>query len=277
MNRTPITMRVLVALSLTPCMLACAHAARSAEALPTYTVCRTAGSIVVDGRLDEPAWHAARDVGPFQFAWHQSGEQEQTSARLLWDDRCLYAGFVCRDQHISAQFTERDQPVYRDDCVELFTAPNPDRGDAYFNFEMNVRAALLDQHHPSGRFSGRDREWNSQGVRVATQVAGTLNDDAGQDSHWTLEVAIPWENFAGVAQRLPPRSGDEWRLNLNRCGGETNPQYSQWSPSATENPDFHRPENFGRIVFSSTTLGCVATCRLATCRRARLFPLLRRF
>jgi hypothetical protein len=230
-------------------------------AYPCYKIRRTACPIVVDGRLSESAWWATSQVGPFRFAWYKSGKQEQTHARLLWDDRYLYAAFFCCDAHVSARHTRRDQPVYLDDCVEVFCAPHPDRSEAYFNFEMNARAMLLDQHHPRGRFSGLEHEWDSRGVRIATHVLGTLNNDADHDRGWTLEVAIPWENFRGVAQHLPPVAGDVWRLNLNRCGGETNPQYSQWSPSQTATPDFHRPENFGRVVFTRETAGFLPSAR----------------
>ncbi len=37
-----------------------------------------------------------------------------------------------------------------------------------------------------------------------------------------------------------------WRL----LGGKTNPQYSQWSPSQTDHPQFHSPDDFGRVTFS---------------------------
>lgn len=237
--------------------------------LPCYAIHRTACPILVDGCLKEPVWQAVENVGPFSFPWPTAGRKEQTRARLLWDDSYLYAAFSCQDAHIAARFTHRDEPVYRDDCVEVFCAPNPQRPDAYFNFEMNARAMLLDQHHPRGRFSGLDREWNSRGVRIATHVRGTLNDDTDADRGWTLEVAIPWENFRRVAPQLPPRIGEVWRLNLNRCGGETNPQYSQWSPSVTRQPDFHRPGSFGRVVLSNELAGAMSACCIPIMTRWR--------
>ncbi|MEQ8788928.1 MAG: carbohydrate-binding family 9-like protein [Pirellulaceae bacterium] len=255
---TILPVRALIGLACFTSMLAWSSAQADEEIAiqtPTYVVRRAACPIVVDGRLSEAAWRATPEVGPFTFAWYKSGPKEPTQARLLWDDEHLYAAFFCHDAHVSAKFTRRDEPVYRDDCVEVFCAPNPLRGEAYFNFEMNARAMLLDQHHPRGRFSGLDQEWNSRGVRIATHVMGTLNDDDDEDLGWTLEVAIPWENFAGVARRLPPLAHDRWRLNLNRCGGDTNPQYSQWSPSMTTKPDFHRLESFGEIVFSNELAG----------------------
>lgn len=221
--------------------------------LPSYTIYRINSPINIDGRLDESAWQITPTVGPFQFPWHTEGKKEQTVARLLWDDTTLYVSYRCEDAHISGQFTKRDEPVYRDDCVELFTAPNPNRLDQYFNFEMNVRGALLDNYHTKGPGSGsKKHKWNSQGIKIAVKIDGTLNDDSDTDRHWILEAAIPLSNFQGVAAHIPPHGGDLWRLNLNRCGGTTNQQFSQWSPSDSQKPAFHMPASFGRVTFSTS-------------------------
>ena len=67
---------------------------------------------------------------------------------------------------------------------------------------------------------------------------------------YPLDGSIPFENYAPVAKNAPPKPGDVWHVGLNRCGGKTNEQYSQWSPSNTPKPAFHVPECFGRMVFS---------------------------
>ena len=82
------------------------------------------------------------------FPWYEAGKKEQTVAKLLWDDEHLYAAFICEDAHISAEHTERDSEVWKDDTVEVFTAPDPDHPQMYFNLEMNVLGIFLDQFHP---------------------------------------------------------------------------------------------------------------------------------
>ncbi|MDA0747315.1 MAG: carbohydrate-binding family 9-like protein [bacterium] len=221
-----------------------------AEERLSYTVYRAGTPITVDGRLDEPAWNAAPDVGAFVFPWYESGKKEQTVAKLLWDDEHLYVSYICEDAHISASHTERDSAVYRDDCVEVFFAPNPDRPQSYFNIEMNVLGVFLDQFHPEGPGVPVPREWNGEGIRISTSIVGTLNDDSDTDSYWILEASIPFSNFAEVARHTPPVPGDVWHLNLNRLGGKTNPQYSQWCASRTPKPQFHAPDDFGRVIFS---------------------------
>ena len=218
---------------------------------PTYTIHRVQEPIVVDGRSQESGWASAASVGAFRFPWWSDGSQEQTEAKLLWDQSNLYVLFRCQDAHIWAEHTERDTAVYRDDCVEVFTAPNPDRPNDYFNIEMNAVGAFLDQHHPEGPGVEMRYAWNAKGLEIAVSRDGTLNDDSDVDRGWVLEAAIPWINFARVAKRTPPNSGDVWRLNLNRLGGKTNPQHSQWSPSKTERPAFHVPKDFGEVIFSN--------------------------
>lgn len=219
----------------------------------TYTIYRAGTPITVDGRLDEPAWFSAPDVGPFVFPWYESGKKEQTVAKLLWDEEHLYAAFLCEDAHIWAVHTERDSSVWLDDTVEVFTAPDPDQPQSYFNIEMNVLGAFLDQFHPEGPEVEVEEEWNGVGIRIATSRVGTLNDDSDEDAYWILEVAIPLANFSHVAKRTPPSPGDVWRMNLNRLGGQTNQQYSQWTASSTPKPQFHAPDDFGQVIFSDTS------------------------
>ena len=229
------------------------NAAPGQNKLPRYTVHRADSKIQVDGQLNEPAWRNAATFGDFQFAWWKEGTKDQTIARMLWDDQFLYVAYECRDAYISAVHTERDSPVYKDDCVELFTAPNPQRPQDYFNIEMNVKRGILDQHHPNGPGTSNDSNWNAVGIEIATTINGTLNDESDKDRGWVLEVAVPFANFADVAGRPHPRDGDVWHLNLNRLGGKTNPQFSQWSPGRTEQPAFHAPDTFGRVTFSQRT------------------------
>lgn len=219
--------------------------------LPTYTVHRTSESIHIDGVLEEADWEAAGSVGDFVFPWWNQGKKEQTVAKLLWDDTNLYVAFQCEDAHIWAEYSRRDDPVSRDDAVEIFTAPNPDSLMNYFNFEFNAIATILDR----SPYNNRSSTWNAVGIQMDYTHHGTLNNDSDIDTSWTMEIAIPFENFQPFAKSIPPKDDEVWRLNLNRCGGKTNPQYSQWSDSGTPEPQFHAPEGFGIIRFSEEKVG----------------------
>ena len=217
--------------------------------LPVYTIYRTAELMTIDGVLDESSWLAAPAVDDFLFPWWTAGEREQTEARILWDSAYLYVSFVARDKHISAVLTERDDPVSRDDAVEVFIAPDTSNVRNYFNFEFNALGTILDRSPLVKRSSA----WNAEDLKVGITIDGTLNDKADEDHRWTTELAIPFATFAGFAPALPPRDGDVWRLNLYRIGGAVNGQFSVWSDTRTERPQYHVPERFGVVHFSAAT------------------------
>jgi hypothetical protein len=217
---------------------------------PSYTVYRAGTPIYIDGKLDEPAWFAAPDMGEFHFPWWQSGKKEQTTSKLLWDDTNLYIAQISEDEFITAQHREHDGKVSEDDCFEIMIAPNPATLDVYFNIEWNVIGGYADNFRPNGPKKPRAPAWDAEGVEMKGTWIGTLNDDSDHDRYWLVEVKIPLKNFAKVATRIPPQPGDGWNINLNRHGGRTNFQYSQWSPAGTPEPSFHTPERFGHITFS---------------------------
>ena len=225
----------------------------SSDDLPEYTIRRAATPIVIDGVLEELSWQAAEVIDAFTFPWYKEGEKDRTDARLLWDEENLYVSFVAHDPHISATLTERDDPVSRDDCVEVFVAPDTGAVRTYFNFEFNALGTILDR---SPR-DNRSNAWDAEGVQIAIAIDGTLNEESDEDRQWTAEIVIPFSSFDPFAPRLPPEDGDVWRLNLYRTGGQVNLQYMTWSNTLTSKPSFHVPERFGIVHFSGTPVTAV--------------------
>jgi esterase/lipase superfamily enzyme len=220
----------------------------SAQNLPRYDIYRAPSPIVIDARLDEPAWQKAPPAGEFHFNRWKQGEKEPTVAKMLWDDENLYVSYFCHDRHISAYVRERHGPVSKDDCVEIFLSPNPDKLANYYTFEINAIGAMLNRCRTDW-WKGPPT-WEPDGVRYRTSYHGLpAKDESPDDRHWTVEMAIPLRNFAGDAAHTPPRDGDLWRLNLNRTGGITNPQSSTWSPLPAPATSFHTPSAFGWVRF----------------------------
>jgi hypothetical protein len=214
--------------------------------IPSYEVKRAAGRIVIDGKLDDAAWAAAPSI-EFVFPWaFQTGAKQRTTAKLLWDDDYLYVGYECEDADIVALRTERDDPTYLDDAVELFVNPKPSQAGAYFGLEMNARGVLYDYLMVDSRYAFK--RFNMQGVLLSSFIRGTLNARGDVDKGWSLEVAIPWVNFEELAKR--PAPGTIWTANLNRWDGvEPNRRLSMWSDSGAAQPNPHVPARFGRLVF----------------------------
>jgi hypothetical protein len=214
---------------------------------PTYQAKRAPARITVDGKLDDKAWAAANAV-ELIFPWEsQTGAKQKTTFRILWDDTNLYVAYDCEDRDIVAQFTERDDPTYRDDAVEIFLNPRPTQTGLYFGLEMNARAVLYDYLMYDSRYAMK--LFNLQGVQLATHIRGTLNARGDDDQGWTLEVAIPWTNFADIGAKRPEPNAS-WTMNVNRWDGvEPTRRMSNWSDPQQPRPNPHVPARFGQIVF----------------------------
>lgn len=222
-------------------------------ALPEYHVMRTSRPPSIDGKLDEPVWFAAPALSDFHFPWYQAGTKEKTLAKIVWDDQYLYIAHLCEDTHITARYRLHNDPIPQDDCMEIMLAPDPDKPLRYFNIEWNVLGGYIDGSRPNGPQSPRV-EWDVSGMKIAGSIIGVANDDQEDDESWQVEVAIPFQNFAHAMPHTPPQAGDKWRVNLNRHGGNVNPQYSQWSAGDTPAPAFHVPHRFGTLHFAPTSL-----------------------
>ena len=121
--------------------------------VPVYTAMKAGSPMVMDGILDEPAWQKAEPVGAFKFQWYKSGEKEQTEAKIVWDDECIYFAFKCDDKHVWADVRDQFGGVSRDDCCEAFIRPSPsgDENLDYLNYEINcIGTRLLGYLHGHG-------------------------------------------------------------------------------------------------------------------------------
>ncbi len=224
-------------------------------AVPEYIAMKTGSSMAMDGVLNEPAWQKATPVGPFVFAWYKSGEKEQTEAKILWDDERLYFSFKCDDKHISAEHYIHHSAVFRDDCCEAFISPVPEGKERldYINYEINCIGSFLAGYHAKSR--GKDVRWRDcYGLEIGRVINGTVNDDSDVDEGWVLEFSVPFAHFEDFAAEFPPKDGQALYLNLNRLGGKTNSQHSQWTASQTPKPQFHSPKDFGKVIFSTEVL-----------------------
>lgn len=218
------------------------------EGVPTYVCRRAIDAIAVDGKLDEESWRRAEGTRRFVFPWpEQPGDKQKTTVQLLWDDAALYLGYTCRDADLTAVHTDRDDPTYEDDCVEVFLNPAPDRTEFYYGFEMNCRGVMYDYFMcwPLCILN----HFDCKGWQLATRLDGTLNDSTDTDRGWTLEVKIPFANFAGL-RKDPPQPGERWRMQMNRWDGKDKRALSEWTPSGKDVPDPHRPAGFGVLEFS---------------------------
>ena len=209
------------------------------------------GKIKVDGVLSEPVWQKAAPAGPFTL-WDGKPAAWRTTARLLWDPKNLYVAFTCDDTDIESTMRRHDQNLWeQNEVVELFADAGGEQ-TCYLEFEVNPRNAVVDLVLPSadspGPLAGK-KCWDAKGMKTAVRVRGSIGNRKDKDKGWTVEMAIPLQDFL-TAPNCPPKNGDTWRVNLYRVDdtqGEV--EFQAWSPTNTEKPSFHVPQRFGVLRF----------------------------
>ena len=156
-----------------------------------------------------------------------------TEVRVGRHQEELQVLFICQDPDPSATMTNRDDPLWEEDVVEVFIDPFGDL-DCYFEFEVNPLNAVLDLIIRRVRGGLRkDFRWNCEGLRTAT---GLL------PYGWVAGLAIPLRSFGDS-------NLTEWRINfcrIERPKGRPR-ELSAWSPTFTGT--FHLPERFGTLRF----------------------------
>jgi hypothetical protein len=219
----------------------------STVSLPMLPVPRVAHNIRVDGDLHKAPWTELAPVWLVPSSGRAAPRGFQpTALRVCHDGERLFVGFDCEDVAIVASHTGRNAPIYREDVVEAFLAPGAD-SRRYFELETSPRNAWFEARvvSPGGqRDSMRvDRNWVCAGFEHAVQSVGRRGE--GGES-WSAEWAIPFASL-GVAA---PRAGDPWRANFFRIDQAHGGEYSAWSPTLADPPDFHLPDRFGTLVFA---------------------------
>jgi hypothetical protein len=178
----------------------------------------------------------------------------EVSAKLGHTDDRLFVKFHVMEEHAQAVTTFNNGPVWEDSAVEFFvkTPESP----FYYNFENNCIGAIL-----VARRTGRSdaQHFTDDQIAKITHISSlaqmqpyTLNGVASEPKpladtakEWTLLLGIPFESIGIPFGQVP----SILNANFYKCGDKTKiPHYLSWSPIATDHPDFHRPEFFGKLL-----------------------------
>ena len=212
-----------------------------------YTVMPAGQPPPLCGTAYQTPWQRARVLRIDSYPWYVDGLKQTTTVRLMYDRANLYVQFRCRDCHISAVETRLHGDVYLDSCVELFAGVD----EVYFNLEINC-CGVMHLGAGTSRYGRTLIDAALAGrIKIATPFRGPRKSESPDDKAWWAAAKIPFavlNRFLG--RRVTPRPGAVWRANFYRCGGQTDPQYACWNPIDWPQPDFHRPEFFGRLRFA---------------------------
>jgi Carbohydrate family 9 binding domain-like len=221
----------------------------------TVYVPRAVEPILVDGVASEPAWAAAATSPELATAEGSADPVGKAIAKLTWDDQFLYAFVSVTDSDVVSEYKNHDEPLWKQDCVELFIDADGNRR-GYVELQVNPNNATFDSWFATTRAQPGDVRWDS-GMQTAVKLRGTTNP-GDTDQGWDVEIAIPWQAVRGrdeaMAVHLPPQIGDRWRLNVVRVDvrtGDKIQQASSWNRISSA--DFHALDRMLTAVFADAS------------------------
>lgn len=163
---------------------------------------------------------------------------------IAFTDTMLWIQYHVREKSVRAVCTHANEPVWEDSCVEFFCRkPNE---NAYYNFEFNCIGTCLASYRRSKTdvILMMDDEQIGQITRYASLGASPFSQKEGF-FEWKLVVGIPFS----LMQFDPINGNGLLEANFYKCGGKTSdPHFLSWSYISSAEPDFHRPEYFGKLL-----------------------------
>jgi hypothetical protein len=259
-----------------------------------YVAKKINSTLVIDGNLSKPQWEQAQWSPRFVDMATGQAAIYNTQCAILWNSTHLYVAFKAEEPFVEAHLTERDSIVFLENDLELFIDGQDCYYELEVNAANTVYEVffvwkdaytkgskfdidMFDVHHPQAYTFGGDYDrtgptfwkgthprgirwafthFDMEGLQTAVKINGTLNDHSDIDHSWDLEIAIPWQSLALLAngRTLPPTHGDLWQLFLGRfqkmtvSGKEIQP-HPAMVLSAHGVYDTHLPEKWSKVRF----------------------------
>ncbi len=189
---------------------------------------------LLDGKLDDPCWQAAKAL-PLAVTAASSGKADdaaafaagyKTEAKFSHDSQFLYVAVTCAHPAGKAvpavAKRDRDADLTGHDRVDLMIDLDRDY-QTYYRFQVDHRGCLAED-------CWGDRSWNPKYFVAFTPT----------ETGWTCEFAIPLVELTGE------RATRAWAVNVSRVVPGVGVQ--TWSGPADADP---RPEGMGLLQFQS--------------------------
>ena len=174
-----------------------------------------------------------------------------TRIKTLYSDTGIYFLFFCEDSLLTATMNADHMPLWKEDVVEIFLAPDPDNWD-HFEYELSpldyeLALFITKKGNTLTRWMPfYDREPEMERTRHATSIVGGEKRSHAPVSGWMAEFYIPFRLLC-FFENVPPRTGTKWRGNIYRVDYDQKPSVDwTWQPVSGS---YHNVDEYGIFVF----------------------------
>ncbi|MCT4598866.1 MAG: carbohydrate-binding family 9-like protein [Vallitalea sp.] len=195
---------------------------------------------------DEIKWEDINSLIINNYPWYESGLKQSTSVQVVIHNKKIIIKAVCDDIHSYSKETKLNGNVYLDSCFEFFVTPSNNLGGGYYNMEINCCGVL----HFSYKNEEGDKVFCTQQqadrILIIPSMKSTTKEECDDDKKWSLYIELPIEVMEEMSGEKV--DFDCWYGNFYRCGGKTEPQYATWNNIKWDCPQFHLPNQFGKLI-----------------------------
>ncbi len=148
--------------------------------------------------------------------WHKRGNKDnRVSVKIAWDKQKLYLAYKVWDTELNARYSMAKQPVWEDDCVELYLSTKPHQileheltaNDYQFVVNINNVSSIISG---GNIYSTEGKNFNLEtDVFTDVKTTGTINDNSDIDSGYIVEMAINWASLGYI-----PKANDTLLFDL---------------------------------------------------------------
>lgn len=171
-------------------------------------------------------------VYPLNHALWQTTYTPKTYGQLVYQEDKVYVHMFVEEKNPKAIYTQMNEPVYKDSCMECFMNVNP-KQSAYMNFEVNANGAMLVGF-------GQNRK-ERLSITPSFKPIPYQNDKG-----WGFILEIPSEFLKFYFGEI----ASTWKVNFYKCGDDCKDvHFLSWNYIDLETPNYHCPEYFGEISF----------------------------
>jgi hypothetical protein len=179
--------------------------------------------------------------------WPGYGYKPDANFTMAYGNDCVFIKYYVSEKCVRAIYSQPNEPVYKDSCVEFFVCFGNE--NEYYNFEFNCAGACLagfGAHRENRRLLP---EPVIRMIRQQVQIKAVNNKGEGNIA-WELTLMIPLDAF--YYHSFAALNGRQCRANFYKCGDELpDPHFLAWNDIKSAEPNFHLPGFFGKMKFES--------------------------
>jgi hypothetical protein len=205
----------------------------SERIMKTYTMKKVHG---------EPDWDTIPRMHLDEQMWIKNDTVTAT-AQVCWDEEALYIRLQAKEKDLRIQETGLTAEVCLDSCLEFFVRPT-EKLD-YFNFEFNPKCVMY-----LGYGNGVNGAAELIRLLVRNPESVFCTQSEIDPEGWQLRFRIPYNFIRRFFPDFAPKEGGQMYANAYKCGNiERNNHFLAWNPVNVALHSFHRPQEFGCLIF----------------------------